>query len=223
MKTKTYAATFFSLLICILFLCSCSPSVEKTNSNKIAPDKGNLIIEAQIVYAANEVRPVARSSFFLLDKDILDVEVPSPEKLKVRSIEEYRSKLSHAQNLKSTIQLAQALKNMRANMERIAAEKNVNIPPESKLTDKEKKLSLMGIQLLIVAMMKGKETAPHFLREVQTDFQGKVVIKDIRPGDYWIMGVTDTREDYAFWNYKITVKPGENKLLLDQNNALYFK
>lgn len=223
MKLKTYAATVFPLLICILFLCSCSSPSEKANSNNAAPDNGSLIIEAKIVYPANDVRPVARSSFFLLDKDLLDVEVPSPQELKVRSIEEYTSKLSNPQNLKSAIRLAQAVKGMRADMERIGVEKNVEFPPETPKTDREKKNTLMGIQLLIIRMMNDKETAGHFLQEVITDFQGKVVIKDLRPGDYWIMGVTDTRKDYAFWNHKITIKPGENRLLLDQYNTLYFK
>jgi hypothetical protein len=206
----------------ILVFCSCSPSAENSNSNK-GSGKTTLNVEAKIVYSANEVLPVARKNFFLVNKDLLDVEVPDPKTVGAKSIEDYMSKLSLPQKLKSTIQLAQANKKMRTELERIATEKNIKLPPETKLTAEEKKRNLLAIQMIIVAMQGNKEIAPHFLKEVVTDSEGKIVIDDISAGDYWIMGVTETRDDYAFWNQKVTVVAGENRLLLDQNNALYFK
>lgn len=65
--------------------------------------------------------------------------------------------------------------------------------------------------------------APHIVQTVQTDFQGRAVFEKLRPGEYWLMGIAETRSSAAFWNYKVTVNPGENKVLLDQNNALYSK
>jgi len=226
MKIITYTVAAFALISYVLIFSSCNRLGENSNSNTpptTTPDKGTLYIEAQLVYDANEVRPVARKSLFLLNKDLLDVEVPSPKSVNARSMEDYTSKLSFPQNLKATIELAQANKKMRAAMERIGMEKNIKIPPERKLSDEEKKTSVLGIEMIIVMIQQGKDTAPHFLREVMTDFQGKVVINDIAPGDYWILGVTETKEDYAFWNYKVSVVAGDNRLLLDQNNALYFK
>ena len=72
-------------------------------------------------------------------------------------------------------------------------------------------------------LKKNKEPAHHFVQVATTDFQGRAAFENIEAGDYWIMGATQTRADFAFWNYKVTVKPGENKVLLDQSNALYTK
>lgn len=57
----------------------------------------------------------------------------------------------------------------------------------------------------------------------ETDFKGEAAFENLQPGDYWVVGIVETRSGLAFWNYKVTVKPGENKVLLDQNNALYAK
>jgi hypothetical protein len=63
--------------------------------------------------------------------------------------------------------------------------------------------------------------APHIVQTAQTDFQGRAVFENLSPGDYWLMGIAETRSSAAFWNYKVTIESGENKVLLDQNNALY--
>ena len=63
----------------------------------------------------------------------------------------------------------------------------------------------------------------NIVKTVQTDFKGQAVLENLKPGDYWLAGIAETRAGVAIWNYKVTVKAGDNKVLLDQNNALYSK
>ncbi len=63
----------------------------------------------------------------------------------------------------------------------------------------------------------------NIIRSVQTDFKGQAAFEGLKPGDYWLVGIAETRMSVALWNHKVTVKAGENKVLLDQNNALYSK
>jgi hypothetical protein len=64
---------------------------------------------------------------------------------------------------------------------------------------------------------------PHIIQTTQTDFKGQATFENLKPGDYWVTGITETRSSVAIWNYKVSVKLGENKAMLDQNNALYSK
>jgi hypothetical protein len=93
------------------------------------------------------------------------------------------------------------------------------------LTNKptDKTGTVTSIALSIELLKRNKETAPHFIQSVVTDFEGRATFENIKPGDYWVMGATETRADFAFWNHKVTIRPSENKALLDQNNALYSK
>ena len=63
----------------------------------------------------------------------------------------------------------------------------------------------------------------NFFTSAQTDFKGHALFEKIKPGTYWLMGMAETRAAFAFWDFKVTVASGENKLMLDQNNALYSK
>lgn len=55
----------------------------------------------------------------------------------------------------------------------------------------------------------------------QMDFKGIVVFDDLKPGNYWLIGISKTRGGLAFWKTKVKVEAGQNKCLLDQNNAAY--
>ena len=60
----------------------------------------------------------------------------------------------------------------------------------------------------------------HKVQSGQTDFKGQVTFENIKPGDYWIFGIADTRSEARpmVWNVRTTVKPGENKLALSNDN-----
>ena len=66
----------------------------------------------------------------------------------------------------------------------------------------------------------GKVVEPHIVKRAKTDFNGRIAADNLTPGDYWIVGRAKTRVGEAIWMQKVTVGPGENKVLLDQKNAL---
>lgn len=59
----------------------------------------------------------------------------------------------------------------------------------------------------------------HAVQTVSTDFSGKAQFTDVKPGNYYIMGLSGTRKGFAIWNLPVEVKVGQNSVLLDQNNA----
>jgi hypothetical protein len=63
----------------------------------------------------------------------------------------------------------------------------------------------------------------HVVRSARTDAQGRAVFESLKPGDYWLMGRTQAGGGAAFWNQRIFVNRGENRIVLDQNNALYLE
>lgn len=54
-----------------------------------------------------------------------------------------------------------------------------------------------------------------------TDFQGKASFPPLAPATYWILLVTLTRSGAAMWSLPITLEPGENRIFLSQDNALF--
>jgi len=63
----------------------------------------------------------------------------------------------------------------------------------------------------------------HVVGSAPTDAQGRAVFESLKPGDYWLMGRMQERGGAAFWNQRIFINRGENRIVLDQNNALYIK
>jgi hypothetical protein len=61
----------------------------------------------------------------------------------------------------------------------------------------------------------------HKVQSGQTDFKGQITFENVKPGDYWVFGIAETRTDMRpmIWNVKTTVKPGENKLVLSNDNS----
>lgn len=209
MKRIAYCTPILSLLLFLAGFCACD-----SGSAPAAPTRGRLIIETQIIYNMGGPQPAARESFHLLDADVLDIAVPQPQK-GATSLQDALSRLTPVQNLKLRITMAQY--NQR--LHEVARQYGKELPAAPSTSEED----LTAIAAAIDLMKIAKDTAPHFVQSAGTDFQGRITFENIEPGDYWVMGATKTRADFAFWNYKVTVKPGENKVLLDQNNALYSK
>jgi hypothetical protein len=212
MKRIAYSTAILSSLLLLTALSSCS-STKVPNSESTTPPNTSLSLEAQIIYTLGGPQPVARGTFHLLDSDLLNVELPQPGK--VKSVEEFTNNLSSPQQLKLLIMTAQFNKRIKE----FSRQRDIDTPD----TPTDKKGTVAGIGLLIERMKSDKETASHFIQSATTDFQGRATFENLKVGDYWIIGFTETRGDFAFWNHKITIRPGDNKVLLDQNNALYFR
>ena len=62
---------------------------------------------------------------------------------------------------------------------------------------------------------------PHVRQRVQTNAGGRASFSDLKPGEYWLVCRSETRDGgVAFWNLPVTVKRGENRIALDARNAL---
>ena len=63
---------------------------------------------------------------------------------------------------------------------------------------------------------------PHILQTITTDFGGKASFQPVATGTYYLMGVTETPSGgWAVWNLRVDLKPGQNSVTLDQNNAAH--
>ena len=63
---------------------------------------------------------------------------------------------------------------------------------------------------------------PHTVARAQTDHEGHALFNRIEPGAYWLMGRTeDNRGRLAFWNMPVPISRGENKIMLNESNALH--
>ena len=80
--------------------------------------------------------------------------------------------------------------------------------------------SPLGAEVLTFMEQSRPLWETHIVQAVQTDSHGRAVFERLKPGAYWLMGRTATRVGVAFWNLHVSVKRGENKITLDQNNAL---
>jgi hypothetical protein len=60
---------------------------------------------------------------------------------------------------------------------------------------------------------------PHILTSTTTDFNGKGQFTDLAEGVYYIMHVSEIGRSVILWNLRVEVKPGQNSVTLDQNNA----
>lgn len=63
----------------------------------------------------------------------------------------------------------------------------------------------------------------HVIRSGQTDMAGNARLDDLKPGSYWLMGYSQVRQAEAFWVQQVDIKNGNNEVVLERNNALYFK
>lgn len=64
----------------------------------------------------------------------------------------------------------------------------------------------------------------HVVQSAHTDARGHATFKSLKPGDYWLMGRTETvGGGAAFWNQPITIGREEHHVKLDQTNALYVR
>jgi hypothetical protein len=54
----------------------------------------------------------------------------------------------------------------------------------------------------------------HIVYSTITDSQGKAQIKDIKPNNYYLFGITATKGGYSLWNSSVSVNAGANSLVL---------
>lgn len=155
--------------------------------------RSSLQIEAKIIYNMGGPQSVARTSFYLIDVDPLSIRADDPVVIRSRGGKD----LGDAELLGEATFLLFS-----------------KVLKEDKVTDDNAK-QFLGI------IESGKSLwGPHLVSETRTDFEGKATFADLKPGSYWLLGMTETRKGFCLWDLNTQVNRGENKLLLDQHNAL---
>jgi hypothetical protein len=55
----------------------------------------------------------------------------------------------------------------------------------------------------------------HIVYSTTTDGNGKAQLKDVKPNNYYLFGITKTRSGFAVWSSPVSINPGQNSLILD--------
>ena len=162
--------SFHMLIITLLAFCSIFPAA--------CSRKGSLHIEAQIVYSMGGPQPVARQTFYLLNTDPATVQQrQSPNNSSPTN--------SNAVSDQEAMLYALSFMNFRSFMQQIEEANRTGIKLD---------------KFMIPMVANSREfLAPHIVQTVQTDFQGRATFENISTGEYWVMGITETRASFAFW------------------------
>lgn len=58
------------------------------------------------------------------------------------------------------------------------------------------------------------EINKHIVYNTTTDSTGKAQMKNVKPGSYYLFGITKTRNGFAVWSSPVSINPGQNALNL---------
>jgi antitoxin component of RelBE/YafQ-DinJ toxin-antitoxin module len=162
----------------------------------------SLAIEAKIIYNMGGLQPVARTRFYLLDADPFTLRADDPAYKK-------RLDLAKTEDEKMMLTLSSAVFLL---LKEFAAKKELI---DKNLSDSDAKEHLNTIENARPLWES------HLVKETTTDFEGRAHFDDLKPGQYWLLGMSETRRAFALWDVPVTLSRGTNTLLVDQNNAMY--
>lgn len=179
-----------------------SPAPSPIAAAAPSPELAVLSIEAAVVYNVGGAQPVARTDFALLDQ-------PLPKILRDAGLH---------------------VGDYEAERNRASRRQFPTMPDFSKLPPKpdtdDNLLTDLALASQFPALGEGQFLSKardaikqHTVSLGTSDFSGKLELKDIRPGDYYVMCLAQTRKGYAIWNLPISLKAGANSIILDQRNA----
>lgn len=229
-------------LIFLSVLClSCCVTAKK---DPVLIKDASLLIDAGLVKESGEVIPVARTSFYLLDDDLVavlwsdggDLWVPT-SKLEAQGKKETRMPWQVAwEGYKLQRGIADAYNKLREWREHGVPSKPT---PGKELLDKpdseaEKQMTLYLLarvstypdEYKLSRAMSEKANSvirAHALGNVTTDFTGKAQINNLARRSVYLYGVYFLSDEVALWNQKMDLKEGENRLTLDNNNTAMLK
>ena len=58
------------------------------------------------------------------------------------------------------------------------------------------------------------EINKHIVYDTTTDSTGKALMKNVKPGSYYLFGITKTKNGFAVWSSPVSISPGQNVLNL---------
>ena len=169
------------------------------------PALASLHINIVVMDKAGKSRPVVREAFFLLTKDLDNIADNYISNLAITDKVPHTNALTEAPKWVSMLAGSTALRSLLFD---VASGSNlVNIWEFRQNFEKSKIL-----------------WAPYTIQSTITNNAGQAQFNSIPAiKDYWVMGWTETNGGIGFWERKTTLTPGENKLTLNTDNAMYFK
>lgn len=179
--------------------------------------RGTLAAEAQIIYSLGDVQPISSVPFYLLDSDpyLLHNQIPAFDDQRKKLLEHDNENYSERMKAIDQINAHENVAILFNKFNEIISEEGIyariyQLDPKQKDIDLINYYKFISRSLETIAVQSGK-----------TDFKGIVVFADLKPGDYWLTGISTTRNGLALWNTKVKVVFGHNKYVLDQSNAAY--
>jgi hypothetical protein len=140
--------------------------------------RSSLQIEAKIIYNMGGPQSVARTSFYLIDVDPLTIRADDPAVKTSRG----------GKNLADAGLLSEATFLLFA-----------KVLKEDKVSDDNAK-QFLGI------IEAGKSLwGPHLVNETRTDFDGKATFAGLKPGSYWLLGMTETRKGFCLRDLNVQI------------------
>jgi hypothetical protein len=176
---------------------------EKKETAKPADETPSLAIEAAVIYNFGGAQPLARKEIALLDASL-------PQILREAGL--------HGGDLDVEENRAFRQRNPSApDFSRYSPRK-----PDTDATLLNDLVSAIEFPTLGDGQFLGKAIPAikaHIVITGTTDFSGKLELKDLKPGNYFVYLITQTRSGYALWNVPLEIKAGRNSLSIDNTNA----
>ena len=156
-------------------------------------NRGSLLMEAQVVRSSGKTQPAARETFYLLDADMIRLVMVEGNESSPLRDQVYRE--------------------------------HPTLETVARVMDARRRSAYsLGAEVIPFMLNSRPLWETHVVQFAHTDTHGHALFKSLKPGDYWLMGRMDTAgEGAAFWNQPITIGRGENRVKLDQTNALYVR
>jgi hypothetical protein len=169
--------------------------IEKQETTLIPKQETILSVEAALVLKSGDVKPIARTEFFLLNKNFETI------------LQETKFNSALPNDLKDRFSKRNPLRGF-AVIAMFVQGNSFNDPVFKSKKDESNAL----LQKTMNAIRY------HTVYATITDFQGKAQFKNIKPGEYYLLGYSEV-DDIVIWNLKTLVKSGQNSVVLDQKNA----
>jgi len=166
---------------------------------EVAPiaDK-SISIEAGLIYKSGDAKPVARTTFYLLDESLGEIlrkadvkppfDAPANADVKVRDMVYTKLVL---------MQYARIL------------------PVLDKIKRDQEGQRMHDFCELVTSSL-----LPHVVAKETTSFSGKAKFASLKPGTYYVFGMYPTQRGSVVWDLSVDATKSEANITLDQNNAV---
>lgn len=176
---------------------------EKNETAQPVADTPSLAVEAAIVYNFGGAQPLARMEITLLDQSL-------PQILRDAGLHGGDLDIEHARASR------QRFPGM-PDFSRMSPRK-----PDTDATLLADLANAIHFPTLGDGTFLGKARnaiKSHTVASGTTDFSGKLELRDLKPGSYFVYAMTQTRGGHALWNIPIEIKTGRKTLTIDSTNA----